>query len=130
VDSDRIALIAVTNIPHFSTHHIGDVIVTDDMLVQRFFGDPEVNLVRNGKPIATLAAVRPAGEVTPEMFFEYLRSPLQVRIVDAALDENTMWLPAVDEQPAIATTYMAYHPVLPPLVSALLHQIDPDQSEE
>ncbi|HKS25205.1 MAG TPA: hypothetical protein VJZ76_20590 [Thermoanaerobaculia bacterium] len=120
---DRLALIAVLNVPHFSTHRVGDVIITDDMLLQRFFSDPEIVLSENGEPVATLGAIRPSGDVTPEMLLDYLRNPIQVRLANAALEEQTMWLPAVDEQPAVATTYTTYRPILPELASNILERL-------
>lgn|GEM_PF-5092517 len=124
VPPESVVLVAVTNIPHFTGQRIGDVVVTDDFCLHRFFGDPSITLVKGVEPVGNLGIVRPIGEVSPEMFFEYLAAPFQMRAGEAALVVLQRWLPAVDEQTPVAVVRTTYRSPLADIARNMLGRLD------
>lgn len=120
VSRDRIALVAVANVPHFTPQRIGDAVVTDDWCLQRFFSDPAVTLTSGNEEVGVLTYLRPEGPVTPKMLIEYLLSPPQFRLADAGLTIDLRFFPSADDQPPIAVTRSTYRP---PLVAAALSRL-------
>jgi hypothetical protein len=120
VGAENIMLVAVTNVPHFTPLRVGDVIVTDDWCLQRFFDDPAVTLVGQATPDEVLGYIRADVPISPELLIEHLAAPYQVRMAAAGLSEVMQWVPSIDDKSPVLITHAVYEP---PLVEKALQRL-------
>jgi hypothetical protein len=105
---ERIVCVAVLNIPHFSTWQVDGAIVTDEMCVQRFFSDPDIEALVDNQPVGIIGRIRE--NLTPDSFVAYLRQPPQVTAIAGALQNDMFVIPAAEGIKPIGVWMAAYRP--------------------
>lgn len=115
ISSERIKLIAVTNVLHFTSWVTNEVHVTDEFCFKRFFGDADVKAITISNDEHQVAGVigRIRKHVTPtvEEFFSYLENPPQVQAIKKCLTLETIPFPIInDGDPKLGIVYSTYHP--------------------
>ena len=80
-ENEKILCVAVTNTLRFTPSEIDGIVITDDLTLNRFFGDPAVVgfAMKDGElqEAKTLGMVRDSDVESPELLMRYLRDPLQ-----------------------------------------------------
>jgi hypothetical protein len=106
--TEHIVCVAVMNIPHLTTAIWDGVIVTDELCIQRYLSDPEIEVLSDGVRIGTLGDIR--GEMSPGGFVKYLIRPPQVAYVDEALHPEIFMLPSIGKELPTLLWTLAYTP--------------------
>lgn len=108
---NKIQLIAVTNVLHFTGLVTQDVIVTDEFCLRRFFGPSDIEMFVGQESFGVMGKIRESQIPKATEFFTYLKDPPQVSSVRDYLKVEPMLLTAVSETaPKIAVLHASYVP--------------------
>ena len=99
LQTERIKLIAVTNVLHFTGWVIDDVVITDEFCIQRFFGNADIEVFTRSATGTSVAGVighiRKSIKPTVREFIQYLENPPQVKMVRDCLETQFVWFKQV-----------------------------------
>ena len=115
ISSEKIKLIAVTNVLHFTGWVANGALVTDEFCFSRFFGEADVKAVTisndQHQVAGIIGRIRKHVQPTAEEFFSYLENPLQVQAIKNCLTLETIPFPIINkDDPKLGVVYSTYHP--------------------
>jgi hypothetical protein len=97
VSPDRVSMIALTNVPHFTGAKFGDVLVVDEFAFQRYFDDAGVHAIADGRSLGEILSIRQAPRPTARDFLDYLEDPPQVSMIRNLMKEGLHFQPIIRE---------------------------------
>jgi hypothetical protein len=97
VSADRISLIALTNVPHFTGAKFSDVLVVDEFAFRRYFDKGGVHAIAGGRSLGEILSLRRTPNHTARDFLDYLEHPPQVAMIAKLMKEGLLYHTVVRE---------------------------------
>lgn len=88
VPPERISMIALTNVPHFTGAKFGDVLVVDEFAFRRYFDEPGVHAIAGDRSLGAILTIRHGPRPTMREFLDYLERPPQVAAIQKRMKEG------------------------------------------